>query len=159
MRKWSRTMALHIRQAKCVTSELVAYIEQWLGGLVSEQNYCGWWWPVMFPAEGSAAVLRSEDLLIGGEGETTDLIALMWCNHPQLFFLDNAVAFQLFSVFPSSLCCLPTWLPTRLTVLLHFYRENFRVSVYLTFSLWAWLSVSPVCLSVCCQDLSLTHSD
>lgn len=48
MCKWSRPALLCIRQETCVTSEMVAYTEQWFGGLVSETSYCGEWCSVLF---------------------------------------------------------------------------------------------------------------
>lgn len=154
MCKWSRPMLLCISQEKCVTSEMVAYIEQWFGGLVSEPL----WRMVLYDVSCSVIVVCWENMLVeaGRETETTDLIVLTFSKHLHLC-LDSALAFQCMCWLSSRsvfVCCLPTCLPASLgnifllCCLAAHLPCDFYVPVCLPFSLSAWLSVSLVYLSV-----------
>lgn len=156
-------MLLCIRQEKCVTSEMVAYIEQWFGGLVSEMSYCGEWCSVMFHAVSLWFAERTCWLEARRKTETTDLIVLTFFKHLHPC-LDSAAAFQWFvyvlSLFSSSLCLLSAYLRAYLQNV--FYSLVSLPICRVTFMfLFVCLSVSqPGCqLSVCCQDILLTHSD
>lgn len=115
---WSRPMLLCIRQKKkkkkCVTSEMVAYIEQWFRGLVSELNYCGDWCSVMFHAVYLWCAEKARRLDARRKTETTDLIVLTFSKRLHIC-LDSAVASHCFvcvlTIFPSNLCCQPTCAP------------------------------------------------
>lgn len=149
-------MLFCIRQEKCVTSAMVAYIEQWFGGLVSETSYCGEWCSVMFHGVSLWFAERTGWLGASGKAETTHLIVLTFSKHLYLR-LDSAVAFQRFvyvlTIFSISLCLLSAYLPASrkcppLCCLAAHLPCDFHVSVCLPFGLSAWLSVSRVYLSV-----------
>lgn len=161
--KWSRPMLFCIRQEKSVTSAMVAYIEQWFGGLVSWNELL--WRMVLCDVSLSVIVVCWENRLVGGEEgkkkktETTDLIVLTFSLSIFIFLLTVLLlSSALCTCWLSSpsvflfVVCLPAGRPLENAfhgvVSLPVCHVTFMFLFVSPVALTAWLSVSRVFLSV-----------